>query len=62
MKPKSVKVFKHGASASIVIPKVFCEILEIGEGDFLMLELKEDSIVIKKSFYSEKPKMRMLYE
>jgi len=51
MKPKVriVKAFKHGGSIVITIPSIFAEILEIGEGDFLQVELKDDALVVKKA-------------
>ena len=55
MKPKVriVKAFKHGGSIVITIPSIFAEILEIGEGDFLQVELKDDALIVRKAILPE---------
>ena len=49
MKHKIVKAFKHGDSIVMTVPAPFADALSIGAGDFLEVELKKDTIVVKKA-------------
>jgi AbrB family looped-hinge helix DNA binding protein len=49
MKNKIVKAFKHGDSIVMTIPAPFADVLNIGAGDYLEIELKKDRLVVKKA-------------
>jgi antitoxin component of MazEF toxin-antitoxin module len=49
MKRKIVKAFKHGDSIVMTIPAPYADVLGIGAGDFLQVELKEDALIVKKA-------------
>lgn len=49
MKPRVVKVFKHGDSLVISIPAPFTDALNIDAGDFLQVTMRKDFLVIKKA-------------
>jgi len=53
MEAKGVKAFKQGDSIVVVIPSTFADVLEIGAGDYLSVNVKDKKLVYSKIPFKE---------